>query len=198
MALLARYNEQKMFSLSAVNFCFDCANYFFLGRERKRVGSVLECQIPVWNNAGLFLSKLILFLLFDNSVYSEDNDKAITALQRKEALKVIDVDNSGKMSLIEYLLWKYKKTVGAVANASQGDNKEEIEACQRQIAEVQAALDDVLAKLEASKVAAANAQTALRECQAARAENEKKLAQQKVAVQESKSALIKVKAALEG
>jgi hypothetical protein len=165
-------------------------------------------------------------------------------LQRKEALKVIDVDNSGKqrlvvglfklispffhllqtikgkMSLIEYLLWKFKKTIAAVANASQGktettlnpllhkscfdigDNKAEIEECQRKIAEVQAALEEVLLssrpKLEASKVAAQRAQTALRECQAARAENEKKLAQQKVAVQESKSALIKVKAALEG
>ena len=52
--------------------------------------------------------------------FLEDNDKAITALQRKEALKVIDVDNSGKMALIEYLLWKYKKTVSQVANASQG------------------------------------------------------------------------------
>ena len=161
-------------------------------------------------------------------------------MQRKEALKVIDVDNSGKqrlvvglfklispffhllqtikgkMSLIEYLLWKFKKTIAAVANASQGktettlnpllhkscfdigDNKAEIEECQRKIAEVQAALEEVLTKLEASKVAAQRAQTALRECQAARAENEKKLAQQKVAVQESKSALIKVKAALEG
>ena len=57
--------------------------------------------------------------------FLEDNDKAITALQRKEALKVIDVDNSGKMALIEYLLWKYKKTIGAVANASQGGNKGE-------------------------------------------------------------------------
>ena len=46
--------------------------------------------------------------------------RAITALQRKEALKLIDVDNSGKMALIEYLLWKYKKTVSQVANASQG------------------------------------------------------------------------------
>jgi hypothetical protein len=52
--------------------------------------------------------------------HREDNDKAITALDRKAALKIIDVDADGKMALIEYLLWKYKKTVGAVANASQG------------------------------------------------------------------------------
>ena len=60
----------------------------------------------------------------------EDNDKAITALQRKEALKVIDVDNSGKMSLIEYLLWKVRgvfsfsrvvEFVGAYVGASTLD-----------------------------------------------------------------------------
>jgi hypothetical protein len=46
--------------------------------------------------------------------------------------------------MIEYLLWKYKKSPDEIANASQGENKEAIAAAQKQIAEVQAALEDVL------------------------------------------------------
>src|SRR4051812_14471134 len=56
---------------------------------------------------------------FWSAKFLEDNDKAITALQRKEALKVIDVDNSGKMALIEYLVWKFKKSVSETNTAPQ-------------------------------------------------------------------------------
>ena len=92
---------------------------------------------------------------------------ARAAKERKEALKVIDVDNSGKMAMIEYLLWKYKKTVSAVANASQGGNAAEIAECQRKIAEVQAALEDVMLRLEQQKTAHAEAQAAARAANAA-------------------------------
>lgn len=155
---------------------------------------------------------------FWSAKFLEDMDKAITSQERKEALRMIDQDNNGKMALIEYLLWKYKKSLGEVANASQGENKEEIEAAQARIAEVQAALEDVLSKLEAQKqalaaqqqavkeleiaVAAATeadeaAKRALQDCQAARNANAAKLAEQKIAVQESTSALMKAKAATE-
>jgi chromosome segregation ATPase len=127
---------------------------------------------------------------FWSAKFLEDNDKAITALERKAALKEIDKNNNGKMALIEYLLWKFKKTTATIANASQGDNSEEIARCQARIAEVQAALEDVLRKIEAQKAA-------LREVQDARAANEQKLAAQKVAVQEATSAVIKAKAATE-
>jgi hypothetical protein len=41
-------------------------------------------------------------------------------------------------------LWKYKKSPEEIANASQGENKEAMEAAQKQIEQVQAALEDVL------------------------------------------------------
>ena len=46
---------------------------------------------------------------FWSAKFLEDMDTAIPALQRKEALRTIDQDSNGKMSLIEYLVWKYKK-----------------------------------------------------------------------------------------
>jgi chromosome segregation ATPase len=127
---------------------------------------------------------------FWSAKFLEDNDKAITALERKAALKEIDKNNNGKMALIEYLLWKFKKSVHQVATAPQGDNSEKIAECQRRIAEVQAALDDVMRKIEVQK-------QALREVQEARHANEQKLAAQKIAVQEATSAVIKAKAATE-
>ena len=42
---------------------------------------------------------------FWSAKFLEDMDKAITAKERKEALKEIDQDNNGKMALLEYCLW---------------------------------------------------------------------------------------------
>ena len=86
-------------------------------------------------------------------------------MERKAALKEIDQDNNGKMALIEYTLWKFKKSVGDVANAAQGEDKEALERCQKEIEEVQAALRDVQDKLEAQKQALAAQKAALAEQQ---------------------------------
>ena len=86
-------------------------------------------------------------------------------------------------AFIEYLLWKYKKSPEEIANAAQGENKEALEAAQRQIDEVQAALNDVLQKLEAQKQALA--------------EQEQALADQKRLVAEVEAAVIEARAALE-
>lgn len=48
--------------------------------------------------------------VFWSSKFLEDMDTAITATQRKEALRTIDQDSNGKMSCIEYLAWKFKKS----------------------------------------------------------------------------------------
>ena len=99
---------------------------------------------------------------FWSAKFLEDMDKAITSKERKEALRMIDQDNNGKMALIEYLLWKYKKNPEEIANAAQGENKEALAAAQAQIAKVQEALNDVLAKLEAQKAALAAQKEAVR------------------------------------
>ena len=46
---------------------------------------------------------------FWSAKFLEDMDAELPAIQRKEALRTIDQDNNGKMSTIEYLVWKYKK-----------------------------------------------------------------------------------------
>ena len=50
-----------------------------------------------------------------------------------QALKTIDVDNNGKMSLIEYLIFKYKKTVSETNSAPQGDNAAAIKVAQQKV-----------------------------------------------------------------
>jgi colicin import membrane protein len=139
---------------------------------------------------------------FWSAKFLEDNDKAITALERKAALKEIDKDNNGHMSLIEYMLWKFKKTVAAVANAAQGEDKEALEECQRQLAAVQAAIEDVQAKLAAQKAAleaqraALEAQKiALAEQQRVVAEVTELLAQQQALVAQVQQAVIEARRA---
>jgi len=107
---------------------------------------------------------------FWSAKFLEDMDKAITFKERKEALQSIDHDNNGKMSLIEYLLWKKKKTVEEVENAAQGDNQEEIERCQAEIAKVQAAMEALQIKLDAQKAAFAEAKAAADKMRDAEAE----------------------------
>lgn len=47
-------------------------------------------------------------------------ERGKTQLRRaQQALKTIDVDNSGKMALIEYLVFKYKKSVSETNSAPQ-------------------------------------------------------------------------------
>ena len=48
------------------------------------------------------------------------------------------------MALIEYLLWKFKKTPQQIETAPQGDNKEKIAELQAQMDELQRALDGVM------------------------------------------------------
>ena len=66
----------------------------------------------------LFLGIIFLFLIqnslpgfeldqFWSAKFLEDFDDALSALARKSALRTIDVNNNGKMSLIEYVFWDF-------------------------------------------------------------------------------------------
>lgn len=52
--------------------------------------------------------------------FLEQTEQTLTAKQRKEALREIDVNNDGKMALVEYLLYRFGMTADQVANAKQG------------------------------------------------------------------------------
>jgi len=115
-----------------------------------------------------------------------EEDGAMTATERKAALKTIDVDSNGMMSLIEYLLWKFKKTPAAVVKLPQGDNKEELAAAMAALQEVEDALQQLLPKVEASKKATAAAKTA--EEQAVKAEKTAKDSEAVAKAEEAKAA----------
>jgi len=115
---------------------------------------------------------------FWSAKFLEDNDKAITALDRKAALKVIDVDADGKMALIEYLVWKYKKSVAETNVAPQGDNSAAIKAAQQKIDAVMKQLAECEASLEKQKIAVKDNETAQKENAAA----QKKLVQEEEAL----------------
>jgi len=106
---------------------------------------------------------------FWSAKFLEDNDKAITALDRKAALKVIDVDADGKMALIEYLVWKYKKGINETITAPQGDNSAAIKAAQQKIDAVMSQLAECEASLEKQKQAVKDNETAQKENAAAQA-----------------------------
>eukprot|EP00013_Stygamoeba_regulata_P001234 CAMPEP_0177638076 /NCGR_PEP_ID=MMETSP0447-20121125/5300_1 /TAXON_ID=0 /ORGANISM="Stygamoeba regulata, Strain BSH-02190019" /LENGTH=311 /DNA_ID=CAMNT_0019140023 /DNA_START=1600 /DNA_END=2535 /DNA_ORIENTATION=+ len=121
-------------------------------------------SVPPRGEAGSELDK------FWSAKFLEDKDSAMTLAQRKQALADIDLNHDGKMSLLEYLAWKYKKSVKDVENAPQGANQAKIEAAQRKMDEVQAALADVEASIQAVKDANAAVLSAEAELQAAQAE----------------------------
>merc|ERR1712169_160395 len=91
--------------------------------------------------------------VFWSAKFLEDMDKAITAKERKEALKTIDHDNNGRMAAIEYLIWRYKKSVDECADAPQGDNTAAIAAAQKKLEQVMNQLKECESALERQKEA---------------------------------------------
>jgi len=98
---------------------------------------------------------------FWSAKFLEDMDVAMPATARKEALRTIDQDNNGKMSCLEYLVWKYNKGVEETVEAPQGDNTEAIKAAQKKLDAVQSQLQDCDAKLQAQKNAKADNEKAI-------------------------------------
>ena len=118
----------------------------------------------------------------------------MTAKDRKTALREIDVNNDGKMALVEYLLYRFGMSVEQVTNAKQG-HAQELAACQRIIDEAMAMLPEVQANLAAQRAAQlenAAAVAAVREAKLAAAAA---LAAQSVAEAELRAALESASAA---
>mmetsp|Transcript_30385 Transcript_30385/g.47168 ORF Transcript_30385/g.47168 Transcript_30385/m.47168 type:complete len:270 (-) Transcript_30385:53-862(-) len=90
---------------------------------------------------------------FWSAKFLEDFDDALSALARKSALRTIDINNNGKMSLIEYTAWKYNKSVEETVNSPQGGGTPEDA---KQLAEAQkslAQLAQLLTELQAAQAA---------------------------------------------
>jgi len=122
--------------------------------------------------------------------FLESLGETMTVIEMREKFRTIDVDFNKRMSLIEFLSYRFKKSIQAVIDAPQGDNKEEIEAAQAAVEAAQKAVDDMVERLaEATRAAeesAAAAAEATRTAEAATAAEE--AATQKEAESNAKAA----------
>jgi len=123
---------------------------------------------------------------FEAHKFLESLGETLTVIALRERLRQIDVDNNNRMALIEYLIFKYGKSVEAVVNAPQSDNKEELEQAQRMVEAAQRALSDMQSRLEEQKLALQEQKKA--EEEAKKAENSARAAED-----ENKAALAELK-----
>jgi len=110
---------------------------------------------------------------FEAHKFLESLGETLTVMALREKLRQIDVDNNNRMALIEYLIFKYSKSVEAVVNAPQSDNKEELEKASKMLEVAEAALSDMQTKLEEQKQLLAVQKKAEEENKAALAELKK-------------------------
>jgi len=98
----------------------------------------------------------------------------MTALELKEALRRIDIDANGLMALIEYLLFKYARSVVKCVNNPQGsfdeEAKKQLDEAQRRCEELAKSLEDLQTQLVKERDAEAKVKVA--EAEAREAERE--------------------------
>lgn len=108
---------------------------------------------------------------FEAHKFLESLGETLTVMALREKLRQIDVDNNNRMALIEYLIFKYSKTIEAVVNAPQSDNKEEMEKASRMLEAAEAALTEMQTRLEEQKVLLASQKKAEEDARKAEEEN---------------------------
>ncbi|KAH3762569.1 TolA protein [Pelomyxa schiedti] len=91
--------------------------------------------------------------------FLESLGETMTVIEMREKFRTIDADYNKKMSMIEYLIYKYKFPIPAVINAPQGENKEAINHAQSMVDSAQRAMEEMNQKLEQSSAAAAQAKS---------------------------------------
>jgi len=118
-----------------------------------------------------------------------------TVKQMRDELKEIDMDFNKRMALVEYLLWRYKKTVTDFVSRPQGGvDPEELAEAQRLVEEVQRALMQAQAAAEEArqreaeaKAAAEEARERAEEARAAAEEARERAEEARAAAEEAKA-----------
>jgi len=126
-----------------------------------------------------------------SSHYLQGINKVMTALELKEALRRIDVDANGLMALLEYLLFKYNRSVLKCLNNPQGgseEDKRKLDEAAARCEQLQKALDDLQVQLTNQKRAERDAKVAENNAHAAEAEARSAEAKVKVAEGEARAA----------
>jgi len=120
--------------------------------------------------------------------FLEANEETLTSLERKAALKEIDMNNDGCMALTEYLMFHFYKSRDEVVGAKQG-NGHEIARCQEAINQAISQITEVEMRLAAKLAAKKEQQVALDDAREARAVAEVSLRVQQAAEDELRAAL---------
>ena len=92
--------------------------------------------------------------------FLEGLGETMTVIEMREKFRKIDADFNKRMSMVEYIMFRYGFSIPSVLTAPQGDNTEGIKKAQAMVDEAQRALDEMTAKLEAAKAAAERAKKA--------------------------------------
>jgi len=125
---------------------------------------------------------------FFSHKFLESLGETLTVIQLRETLRKIDVDANGKMALLEYLAFKYSKSIKEVLESPQGDNTEKINEAQAKLQAVQDAMADLQTQLEQQQQALTEQKQALKESDAALAESKQALAEQERALATQRAA----------
>lgn len=88
---------------------------------------------------------------FNAHRFLEKVQETKTVKELREQLKAIDLDFNKRMAMLEYCLFRYKKSVSDFVSKPQGDNSKELAEAERMLGAVQVALDDAVAKAESAK-----------------------------------------------
>jgi len=86
--------------------------------------------------------------------FLETLGETMTVIEMREKFRKIDADFNKRMSMVEYIMYRYSFSIPSVLTAPQGDNTEGIKRAQGMVDEAQKALDEMTAKLAAAKDAA--------------------------------------------
>jgi hypothetical protein len=88
---------------------------------------------------------------FNAHRFLEKVQETRTVKELREQLKSIDLDFNKRMAMLEYCLFRYKKSVSDFVSKPQGDNSKALAEAQRMLTSVQTALDDAIGKSDAAK-----------------------------------------------
>jgi len=92
--------------------------------------------------------------------FLETLGETMTVIEMREKFRKIDADFNKRMSMVEYIMFRYNFSIPSVLTAPQGDNTEGIKKAQAMVDEAQKAVDAMNAKLASAKDAAERAKEA--------------------------------------
>jgi len=92
--------------------------------------------------------------------FLEGLGETMTVIEMREKFRKIDADFNKRMSMVEYIMYRYGFSIPSVLTCPQGDNTAGIKKAEAMVNEAQKALDEMNAKLDQSKAAAERAKEA--------------------------------------